>query len=81
MDLSSLAVVSSTALILNLGAGRLRAVSPKFSFRWFLYIHLPVLAIFPLRQWFGLGPWAIPLLIAVSFAGQVIGGRIHHNTR
>lgn len=80
MDFSSLLVVSSAAFVLNLGAGCLRAAAPKFSLRWFLYIHLPVLAVFPLRQWFGLGPWAILLLVAVSFAGQVFGGRIHHNT-
>jgi hypothetical protein len=32
-----------------------------------------------LRRWFGLGSWVIVLLVAVSFAGQVFGGRIRHN--
>jgi hypothetical protein len=36
--------------------------------------------VFPLRWWFALSPWTIPLLIAVSIAGQFTGGRIHRNT-
>ncbi len=80
MNYFALAVVSSAAFVLNLWAGCLRATSPKFSLAWFLYVHLPVLAVFPLRQWFGLGPWAIPLLITVSVAGQVFGGRMRRNT-
>jgi hypothetical protein len=33
-----------------------------------------------LRRWFGLGLWVDLLLVAVSFAGHVFGGRICHNT-
>ncbi len=80
MDGVALAVVSGAAFAVNVGAGRFRAATPKFSLRWFLYIHLPVLAVFPLRWWFALSPWTIPLLIAVSIVGQFTGGRIHRNT-
>lgn len=75
-----LSVVVTIAFVLNVGAGRLRATSPRFSFRWFLYIHLPILAVVPLRQWFELTPWTIPLLVGISVVGQVVGGRMTLNS-
>ena len=33
-----------------------------------------------MRRWFGLDSWVILLLVTVSFAGQVFGGRMRHNT-
>ena len=75
-----LAAVSFAAFALNLGAGRLRAGTAKFSIPWFLWIHAPIVAIVPLRLWLGLSAWAIPLLVAVSVAGQWVGGRMVHNT-
>lgn len=80
MDLPALLVVSAAAFVLNLGAGRLRAAAPKFSLRWFLYIHLPIVAVIPLRYWLSLGAWVIPWLIAVSVGGQIVGGRTHRNS-
>lgn len=74
IDLVGFLVVGGTAFILNVGAGRLRARSPKYSLAWLLYIHVPVLAIIPLRQWFALSMWTIPLLVALSVVGQVVGG-------
>jgi hypothetical protein len=79
MMVVALVLVSSAAFALNIGAGMLRAGCPKFSLPWLLYIHLPILAVIPLRQWLGLTPWTIPLLIAVSVAGQVVGGRFRRN--
>lgn len=80
MDALALIAVSSAAFVVNIGAGRLRAASPRFSLLWFLYIHLPVLAIVPLRFWFGLDVWTIPLLVIISVLGQVIGGRMTFNS-
>lgn len=76
MNPIALFAVGSAAFVLNLVAGCLRAMSPKFSLRWFLYVHLPVLAVVPLRQWFDLNLWAIPFLVGISAAGQVFGGRM-----
>lgn len=73
-------LVTCGALILNIGAGRFRAASRRFSVEWFLWVHLPVLAIFPLRIGFGLSPWVIPILVAAAIGGQFIGGRLSRNT-
>lgn len=79
VSLITLVAVGSAAFVLNLGAGRLRAASPKFSLRWFLYVHLPVLAVVPLRQWFELNLWAVPFLVGISAMGQVCGSRMSRN--
>ena len=76
LTLLALFAVGSAAFALNVGAGRLRAASRKFSLRWFLYVHLPILAVVPLRLWFGLDMWAVPVLIGISVIGQVLGGRV-----
>jgi hypothetical protein len=74
------AVVSFMAFVVNVAAGRLRARSKKFSVSWFLWIHVPVIAILPIRIWTGLSVWFIPLLVAVALAGQWLGGRLVRNT-
>jgi len=76
----ALVAVGSVAFALNLVAGRRRAAEPKFSFRWFLYVHLPVLAVVPLRQWFELNILAIPFLVGISVVGQVFGCRMIRNS-
>ena len=68
------------AFAFNVWAGRLRARSRKLSVPWFVWIHLPVVAIVPMRWWLGLEAWSIPILIAASVAGQLVGGRLDRNT-
>jgi hypothetical protein len=80
VDRSVPAVVSIVAFAVNVGAGRLRAQSVKLSVSWFLWIHLPIVAIFPIRLWAGLSVWFIPLLVAVALGGQWVGGRLVRNT-
>lgn len=80
MDVLAPMLVTCRTLVLNIGAGRLRAATHKFSAEWFLWIHLPVLAVFPLRIGFGLSPWVIPILVVAAIAGQFIGGRLIRNT-
>lgn len=80
-ELVGLVVAVSVAFGLNFGAGRLRAAARLYSFRWFVYIHVPVLAVVPLRTWLGLAGWAIPLLVVVSVLGQLVGGRTVRNVR
>ncbi|MFZ5877633.1 MAG: hypothetical protein ACOYXU_14700 [Nitrospirota bacterium] len=80
VDLLVPSVVLLMAFVVNVGAGRFRARSVKFSVWWLLWIHLPVLAIFPVRWWAGLSVWFIPLLVAAALAGQWVGGRLVRNT-
>ncbi len=80
MDLLALEGVSFVAFAVNVAAGRLRARSAKFSVSWFLWIHLPILVILPIRVWVGLSAWMIPLLVAVALVGQWVGGRLIRNT-
>ncbi len=74
-------IISIAALILNLPFGYLRAPTRKFSFLWFLYIHLPIPFIFVLRRSVGVGYQAIPLLFIGAIAGQVIGARIRPTSK
>ena len=65
--------------LVNLPFGWLRQNERKFSFRWFLYIHLPIPLIIVLRIWLGINPWFIPLVTAAAVAGQAIGARLRLN--
>ena len=73
-----LAVLLFTFLI-NLPFGWLRRNEKKFTFKWWLYIHLPIPLIIALRIWLQINPWLIPLIIAVAVAGQAIGARLKLN--
>lgn len=64
------------ALFANLPLGYLREGSAKYSFRWFLYIHLSIPAIIVLRLAYGFGWRIIPFTLGCAVAGQMIGGRI-----
>lgn len=65
------------ALIANLPLGYLREGAPRFSLRWFVYIHLSVPFIVLLRQTHGLGWSIIPFSLACAVLGQFVGGRMH----
>lgn len=66
------------AFILNLPFGYFRAPAKKFSFKWFLYIHLPIPFIYLLRTLAGMSYRIIPLLVLGAIVGQVYGGRLNH---
>ncbi len=55
---------------------RLRARQNKFSFKWFLYIHLAIPVIAALRIFEGFGLWAVPFMVIAAIAGQILGGKI-----
>jgi len=77
-SIASLAImVSMAALVLNLPFGYLRMNTRKLSFMWFVYIHLPIPAIFILRNLAGLDYRFIPLMVAGAVAGQLLGGRLN----
>jgi hypothetical protein len=64
------------ALVISIPCGYIRQNYPKYSFMWFLLIHLPIPFIVLLRIKAGLDWHIIPFTLAGSFTGQIIGGRL-----
>lgn len=71
-----IALVTLAALFLNIPFGYLRVKAKKFTFMWFLYIHLPIPFIFLLRTFAGLGIGYVPIIAFGAILGQFIGGRL-----
>jgi hypothetical protein len=69
------------AFLINLPLGFLRETSPKYSLRWFVYIHLSIPFIIALRLREGFGWRIIPLTIACAVFGQILGGRIRRRSK
>lgn len=59
----------------NLPLGYLRAGEPKYSFRWFLYIHLSIPLIVAARLALGFGWGIVPATLACAVVGQIAGSR------
>jgi cytochrome b561 len=64
------------AIIISIPCGYIRQNYPKYSFMWFLLIHLPIPFIVLLRFKAGLNWHFIPLTVGGSIAGQIIGGAV-----
>lgn len=64
------------AIIINIPCGYLRQGYRKFSFMWFLLIHVSIPFIVLLRINTGTSWHYIPLTLSGAIAGQLIGGRI-----
>jgi len=69
------------ALLANLPLGFLREGSPRYSLRWFVYIHLSIPFIIALRIWEGFSWKVIPLTLACAVLGQFLGGRLRRHGR
>ena len=83
MDINlSIAVISLLlfALLSNIPLGYLRMGSPKYSLRWFVYIHLSVPFIIGLRIANNISWQMIPFSIALAVAGQMIGSRLYRRS-
>lgn len=78
----SIAVISLLlfALFSNIPLGYLRMGSPKYSVRWFIYIHLSVPFIIGLRVANNISWQMIPFSIALAVAGQMIGSRLYRRS-
>lgn len=74
-----LSLIVLAALVLNLPFGYLRVKTKRFSLAWFLYIHLPIPAIFLLRTASGFSAKVIPIIIVGSVLGQMLGGRLNRS--
>jgi hypothetical protein len=70
-----LALFAVTFLI-NLPFGYTRAKAKKYSFRWFLFIHVPIPFIFAARTVSHIEIKYIPVLALAAIMGQILGGRL-----
>lgn len=62
------------AFVVSVPCGYLRQNYKKYSFMWFLLIHLPIPFIVLLRVKTGFGWKVIPFTLGGSVAGQIVGG-------
>ena len=69
------------ALFSNIPLGYLREGSPRFSVRWFVYIHLSIPFIIGLRIANDVSWRAIPFTFGLAVAGQLIGSRTARRRR
>jgi hypothetical protein len=68
------------ALLSNIPLGYLRMGSPRYSVRWFVYIHLSVPFIIGLRVVNHISWQVIPFSIALAVIGQMIGSRLYRRS-
>ncbi|GBE01336.1 hypothetical protein BMS3Bbin06_01541 [bacterium BMS3Bbin06] len=66
----------SLTYMLNLPFGFFRGKTRKYSFKWFLYIHLPIPLIFLARTFSHLDFRYIPIFVVAAVLGQIFGGKI-----
>jgi hypothetical protein len=68
-------LVALLVFLINIPFGVLRGKQKRFSFKWFLYIHLPIPFVIMLRIFsdVGFSFYTYPVLISVFFMGQFIG--------
>jgi len=68
------------AFFSNIPLGYLRMGSPRYSLRWFVYIHLSVPFIIGLRIANNISWQMVPFSIALAVAGQMIGSRLYRRS-
>lgn len=68
------------AFLSNIPLGFLRMGSPRYSLRWFVYIHLSVPFIIGLRLANNISWQMIPFSIALAVAGQMVGSRLYRRS-
>lgn len=69
------------AFLISIPCGYLRENYTKFSFMWFLLIHIPIPFIVLLRLVAGISWHVIPLTLGGSIAGQVVGGVLNRRRK
>ena len=68
--------ISIFAFALNLFFGYFRGKQKRFSFKWFLYIHLPIPLVVFARVFTHLDYRYIPIFLFAAVVGQIIGARL-----
>jgi hypothetical protein len=79
----NLGIVSIIVFLINLPFGYWRAQTKRFSLRWLVAVHLPILFVIVLRIFAGIG-WQLatfPLLIGTYFSGQFLGGNFYNRSK
>lgn len=61
---------------INLPFGYFRKRAKRFSFKWFLYIHIPIPLILLARVLSHLDYRYIPIFLMAAVIGQFLGGRV-----
>ena len=70
---------AALTFLVNLPFGFWRAAQRKLSFKWFLFIHLPIPLVVAFRYMFHLGfqLYTYPFLIFAFFFGQFLGSKYY----
>ena len=68
--------IFSFTVMLNTPFGYLRGKAKRFSFKWFLYIHLPIPFVLLARILSNIDMTYIPLFVLAAVIGQVWGGKL-----
>ena len=71
-----MALIGGAALIVNIPLGYAREGFRKFSFGWFVCVHLSVPLIAWLRLSNHVSAWGIPAFVACAVLGQIAGGKV-----
>ncbi|MEW6585689.1 MAG: hypothetical protein AB1442_08770 [Nitrospirota bacterium] len=74
--LYTIVALFAVTLLINLPFGYARARTRKYSFRWFLYIHLPIPLIFAARTISHIEMKYIPVFALAAVIGQILGGKL-----
>ena len=74
--MEKVALLSLFAFLINLPFGYLRSRSKRYSLKWFLYIHIPIVFIIAARLFSHVDYVFIPVFMAATVAGQLFGGRL-----
>ena len=70
----ALAITTAVAFTSNLPLGFWRAGQRKFSWRWFLAVHLSIPLVIFVRISLGISLWYVWIGIAAAIGGQILGG-------
>jgi hypothetical protein len=77
--MEKVALLSLFAFLINLPFGYFRSRSRRYSLKWFLSIHIPIVFIVAARLLSNIDFVFVPLFIAATVAGQLFGGRLSLN--
>ena len=69
------------SILINLPFGYFRNREKRYSFKWFLYIHLPIPLIIVARLLAQLDMRYIPIFVLAAILGQIFGGRMEFTTK
>jgi hypothetical protein len=72
-------IVGATAM--NLPFGAWRTTTRKFSWKWFVSIHLPIPLVILLRIGLGFSWWYVPVSLSCAVTGQIVGGILYVRLR